>query len=125
MGGNVGGKALGPKRGIGEQIFAEVESLTADGRVKRTAAFREIATRSGRDPGTVAANYYRIAHTRGVALRPRRPRMGRAVGGGQRGGGIDAAMQTIASALRAQEQELADLRQEAARFDKLRRILGK
>src|SRR5271156_4590756 len=58
--------------GIGEQIFAEVERLTADGKMKRLAAFKEIATRTGDQPGTVSANYYRIARKRGVPLRGRR-----------------------------------------------------
>lgn len=43
---------------IGEQIFAEVEQLTAGGAMKRLAAFKAVAERSGRQVGTVAANYY-------------------------------------------------------------------
>lgn len=55
MGGS-SGKAL---RGtIGQQIFDQVERLTSAGQMKRTAAIQEVAKQSGRQPATVAANYY-------------------------------------------------------------------
>lgn len=56
MGGRMNSKDA--RGNIGEQIFAEVEQLTAGGAMKRLAAFKAVAERSGRQVGTVAANYY-------------------------------------------------------------------
>jgi hypothetical protein len=63
-----------PRSGvIGEQIFDQVEKLVAGG-MNRTQAFAEISKESGRQAGTVAANYYRVARKRagGSLRKPRR-----------------------------------------------------
>ena len=62
-----------PRSGvIGEQIYDQVEKLVADG-MNRTQAFAEISKQSGRQAGTVAANYYRVARKRaGGSLRKRK-----------------------------------------------------
>ena len=120
MGGRVGRRTRG---GIGEQIFAEVEQLTADGKMKRMAAFKEVAAKTGGQPGTVAANYYRIARKRGVALRPRRG-SGRGITSSK--GVLEAvaaAIRKLESFLQAQQQEIAALRKENRRFEKLKRLL--
>jgi hypothetical protein len=117
------GKSRPRKRGVGERVFAEVEQLTAGGAMKRTAAIAQVAARLGSNPGTVAANYYRIARQRGVALRPRRRR---GVANGRRGftsATLTAAIRTIESALRSQAEELAALRRDNERFEELRRLL--
>lgn len=87
------------------------------------AAFKEIATKTGGQPGTVAANYYRIARKRGVALRPRRS-SGRGIASSK--GVLEAvaaAMRKLESFLRAQQQEIAALQKENRRFEKLKRLL--
>jgi hypothetical protein len=109
--------------GIGEQIFAEVEQLTADGKTKRMEAFKQIASKTGGQPGTVAANYYRIARKRGGPLRARR---GTGRGITKSKGALEAvvaAIRKLESVLEAQEQEKAALQKDNRRFEKLRRLL--
>ena len=124
MGGRTGAKRIkdqqpgNRKRGIGVQIFAEVEQLTANEAMKRSAAIAQIAERTGRRPGTVAANYYRIARQRGVLLRPRRSTNGRRGPGKEASKTLAIAMRAIEAALRAQEGELAMLRKDNQRFAK-------
>jgi hypothetical protein len=121
MGGRQGRMTV--RAGIGEQIFREVEQLTAGGKTTRLAAFRVIADRTGRKVGTVTANYYRIARKRGVPLRARK-------GGGPGRGrtksamtAIEATLRTLASVLRAQAQELTSLRKGNQRLEQVRRLL--
>lgn len=109
---------------IGNQIFDEVESLVAGG-MNKSQAFADISKRTGREAGTVAANYYRVARQRGAELRPRR-RRGAA---GARGGDVQAALAKATAALdelsravRQQEQELARLRADSQSFAELRRL---
>ncbi len=120
-----------PTRGsVGNEIFDEVERLVADG-MNKSQAFKEISTRSGREEGTVAANYYRVARQRGVSLRPRRrrgesPARGRsAAGAGDVASALakaTAALDELAKAVRRQDQELARLREEASGLAELRRL---
>ena len=49
---------------IGPEIFQETNKLVAEGKT-RTQAFAEIAKTRKARPGTVAANYYRIARQQG------------------------------------------------------------
>ena len=109
-------------RGVGVQTFEEVEQLTANGAMKRVAAFKHVAERIGSSPGTVAANYYRIARQRGVPLRARRSTGGPALGRAS-AKTLTNAIQAIQAALRSQEAELATLRKDNQRFAKLRRLL--
>lgn len=60
MGGRQGDKKV-PRGNRGEQVFAEVEQLTTGSAMTRRAAFEAIAKRTGAQPGTEAANYYRLA----------------------------------------------------------------
>lgn len=121
MGGRVGRKIAGG--GVGERIFAEVEQLTAGGKMKRLAAFNAIAAKTGGQVGTVSANYYRIARKRGVKLRPRQ--RGVSGTGSTRRALADVltALQKLGAALDAQARELATLRKDNQRFNKLRRLL--
>jgi hypothetical protein len=121
MGGRIGTR-VAPRGTIGKQIFAQVEQLTAGGAMNRLAAFKQISEASGRHPGTVAANYYRIARQKGAPLRARRP--GRPAGTVRNElSRINTALQLVAAALRAQEEELARLRSERAAFMRIRRLL--
>ena len=58
---------------IGRETFEKVEALTADGGSK-SDAFKRIAQQTGRSPGTVAANYYRVARAHGTVTSRRRGR---------------------------------------------------
>jgi hypothetical protein len=137
-----------PRSGvIGEQIYDQVEKLVADG-MNRTQAFAEISKQSGRQAGTVAANYYRVARKRaGGSLRKskaaapaRKPRQtaskgGRPRGSGTRrsaaesnGGDIDAlaaqlvaSVEALAAAVKAQGAEVSELR---SRLDGVKKLLG-
>jgi hypothetical protein len=117
--------------GIGNQIFDEVERLVAGG-MNKSQAFTDISQRTGREAGTVAANYYRVARQRGAELRPRRRRAetagrrGRPAGGG---GDVQAALakataalDELARAVRGQEQEISRLRAESQSFAEIRRL---
>ena len=57
---------------VGKATFEQVEALTKQGKTK-TEAFEQIASDTGRNRGTVAANYYRVARASG-ALKPRKRR---------------------------------------------------
>jgi hypothetical protein len=119
MGGRVGRKVA--SGGIGERIFAEVEQLTAEGRMKRLAAFQQIAKRTGGQVGTVSANYYRVARKRGT--KPRR-RAGGGAGSIRRAlAAVLTALEQLGAAVDAQERELAALRKDNERFNELRRLL--
>ena len=137
-----------PRSGvIGEQIYDQVEKLVADG-MNRTQAFAEISKQSGRQAGTVAANYYRVARKRaGGSLRKRKaaperkPRATANKGGRPRGstsarraqasggaGDIDAlaaqlvaSVEALADAVKAQDAEVKELR---SRLDGVKKLLG-
>lgn len=122
MGGRQSTKS--PRGSIGEQIFTEVEQLTAGGAMNRLKAFETIAQRSGRQAGTVAANYYRVARKRGAPLAPRRGRTAGTRNGAGGGGKVIAALKALQVALQEQERELAQLRAENKQFQQLRKLLA-
>jgi hypothetical protein len=133
-----------PRSGVvGEQIYEQVEKLVAGG-MNRTQAFAEISKESGRQAGTVAANYYRVARKRaGGSLRKkkspeRKPataaKRGRPRGTTRRstaasgGGDIDAlaaqlisSVEALAAAVKSQEAEVRELR---SRLDGVKKLLG-
>lgn len=118
-----------PARGsVGNDIFDEVEQLVAGG-MNKSQAFKDISTRSGREAGTVAANYYRVARQRGASLRPRRRRGETAVRSRAASGDVQsalasatAALDNLAKVVRRQEQEIARLREESRGYAELRRL---
>jgi hypothetical protein len=116
------------KRGeIGPEIFAQIEKLVAAEKIGRTEAFRRLAKTSGRQPGTVAANYYRIARRKGAKLAPRRRRngggrIGTAAGVVQR---ATAALQEVAGVIRKLEEQVAQLRRENQRVAAIRRLVAR
>lgn len=121
MGGRTGTK-ITQHGTIGKQIFDQVEQLTAKIGVTRLAAFKQISEASGRQLGTVAANYYRVARQKGTPLRTRRPGRppGKATNVASR---VTAALEAVAAALRPQEEDLAKLRRQSTAFEKVRRLL--
>lgn len=115
--------------GVGNQIFDEVERLVAGG-MNKSQAFNDISERTGREAGTVAANYYRVARLRGAELRPRRRRTEASLRRGRGAGGdvqaalakATAALDELARAVRGQEQEITRLRAESQSFAEIRRL---
>jgi methyl-accepting chemotaxis protein len=124
---------------IGKETFDQVEALLKQGRSK-TEAFAQIASDSGKNAGTVAANYYRVARANG-SVKPRRRRRKattparattatasrRARQSSNGNGEIDrltadlvSNVQALAKAMQAQSQEVSDLRQ---RLDGVRSLL--
>jgi hypothetical protein len=139
-----------PKRtrdgSVGRDTFEQVEALLRQGKNK-SEAFKQIAGETGRNTGTVSANYYRVARASGAvkpqqrrakaapASGPRgRQRAAQSVsrGGGARtgngGGSVDqivgqlvASVQALTEAIQAQDAEVAELRR---RLDGVRSLLG-
>lgn len=122
-------KKKGPRGNVGAQIFDQVEKLMAAEKVGRTEAFRRLAKTSGRQLGTVAANYYRVARQRGAKLAPRRRR---GSGSGRAAASANTALQRalgaledIAGVVRQLEKEILQLRKENQRFAAIRRLVGR
>jgi hypothetical protein len=117
---------------IGQEIFERVQKMLAEEKLTHTEAFRRISEETGRLPGTVAANYYRIARMQGLT-RPRgggagRPRGRRAASASDIQTAlsrVSAAVDELAAAVRRQEQELARLRQENEKLEEIRRLARK
>ncbi len=124
-----------PPRGrVGVEIFEQVERIMREQGLTRTQAFQRISEDTGRRAGTVAANYYRVARQRGAALQPRKSRGGRRGRGRGRAGSTDIdtalanakdALDELSAAVRRQEKELGELREQSEQFDKLRRWMDK
>jgi hypothetical protein len=111
--------------GVGTEIFEQVEKLVADQGIGRTEAFRRLAAKTGRQQGTVAANYYRIARQRGTKLAPRRRR-----GGGGSSANVVvkralAALEDVTGLFRKLEEEIASLRKENSRLAAIRRLMAR
>lgn len=124
MGGRQGQKSVA-RGSIGEQVFAEVEQLTAGGAMTRLAAFEAIAQKTGSKRGTVAANYYRVARRKGAALQPRQRKAGRGGGSAKRAlSALVTAVQELSSAIERQEREIAALLKQNRRIAELRRLLA-
>lgn len=116
------------KRGeVGPEIFAQIEKMVAAEKIGRTEAFRRLAQKSGRQAGTVAANYYRVARSKGAKLAPRRRRIA-----GGRAGSANAVVQRAAAALeevgaviRKLEEQILQLRRENQRMAAIRRLVSR
>jgi hypothetical protein len=111
--------------GVGTEIFEQVEKLVADQEIGRTEAFRRLAAKTGRQQGTVAANYYRIARQRGTKLAPRRRR-----GGGGSSANVVvkralAALEDVMGLFRKLEEEMVSLRKENSRLAAIRRLMAR
>jgi len=122
------------KATIGPAVFARVNELVGEGK-SRTEAFAAVATERGQRPGTVAANYYRIARTQGASSgtrrrsarktsTPRKPRPRRAAAAPARSPArsADADLTAIASEIAALTKQLVSRIEE--RDTKLRALLG-
>ena len=128
------GQPAGTRGNIGNEIFEQVEKIISDEGLTRTQAFQRLSERTGRRAGTVAANYYRVARQRGAPLQPRAPR-----GSKRRAGSTDGdvsaatdaalakareALEELSAIVRRQEREIAGLRADAAKWEKVKDLLG-
>ena len=124
------GNGPGTRGQIGREIYAEVERLRAEQGMNASQAFNLISERTGRRPGTVAANYYRIQRMQQDASgAPRPPRRGRRTR--TAAGDLDAvlsraqaAIEELAELVRRQDQELARYREQDVQLRGLMRSLG-
>lgn len=57
---------------VGQEVYERTNALVAEGKT-RTEAFEQIAQERGQQPGTVAANFYRVARKNAPA-KPQRTR---------------------------------------------------
>jgi hypothetical protein len=122
----------GARGSIGVEIYEQVERMLAEDKITRAEAFKRLSDETGRKPGTVAANYYRIARQRGAPLQPRGRRGSRAGRGRGRTGSGDAAaalsramsaLDELSGVVRRQEQEISRLRAENEGFNEIRRLM--
>jgi len=118
-------KKRAKRGGIGAEIFEQVEKMVADQQIGRTEAFRRLSAKTGRQQGTVAANYYRIARQRGAKLAPRRRR---AIGGANTNSVLKralAALEDITGLFRKLEDDIVSLRKENQRLAAIRRLVAR
>jgi hypothetical protein len=110
---------------IGEQIFAQVEAMVAAEKITRTEAFQRIAEQRDSRPGTVAANYYRIARRKGGGVLRTR---GRAKAASTDADAVIArasdAVKELAALVREQQRELERLSEKMQQIEKLRALLA-
>ncbi len=128
------GQPAGTRGNIGNEIFEQVEKIISDEGLTRTQAFQRLSERTGRRAGTVAANYYRVARQRGAPLQPRAPRGSKRRAGSSDGSvsaATDAALakarealEELSAIVRRQEREIAELRADAAKWEKVKDLLG-
>jgi hypothetical protein len=122
---------------VSKEIFEQVEALTKQGNLK-TQAFAQIAADTGRNPGTVAANYYRAARSNVTTSSRRRrkatPRASAPLRRNARsvtaanGSDIDRladdavrSVKALADAVKRQDADVAQLR---GRLESLRKAIG-
>ena len=111
---------------VGEEIFKQVEKMVAADKISRSAAFERIAKKTGRNKGTVAVNYYRIARKRGTVSkrRGRRPASRAGTAGTQAVlKRAEAALHDLAALVKRQEAELVTLRKENASVQAIRKLI--
>jgi hypothetical protein len=127
---------------IGPEIFERVNALVAEGK-SRTEAFAQVGQERSSRPGTVAANYYRVARAQGQTSGRRRANGSRATGtragrgraaasaptARRRSRGTAAATSDGGGDIRQIAQQIAELtqqlvRQVEARDKQLRDLLG-
>jgi hypothetical protein len=139
------GQDAGERGTIGRQTYERVRELLGEGDLTTRAAFERVAQETGRSVGTVQTAYYRVARSMpdggGVRQRPRSGRAAAGDGGSTRGrrgrraaGAADVdqlvrdvqrALDALVTRTRELEAGQRDLRDQARRYDEIRRILGR
>jgi|SRR3954470_15243176 hypothetical protein len=99
---------------IGPAIYEQVGKLVAEGK-NRTEAFAQVAKERKSSPGTVAANYYRMARQQGDGRKPAARGRGRRQGSKVKGG-IYAAQQDLGRRTSAAD---GDIRHTASEITRL------
>ncbi len=130
---------------VGRQTYERVRELLESG-MSRSDAFGQVGEETGRKPGTVATAFYRIAREQpdggGVRQRPRRGRgaaaaatSGRSTrqraGSGTPSPSVDRlvadahrTIDQLATQLRELDGEVRQLRDQASRYDRIRRMMS-
>jgi hypothetical protein len=110
---------------IGEQIYAQVNAMVSAEGITRTEAFQRIAIERDSRPGTVAANYYRIARLNdATSARPRGRRKAPAKNVDAVIAQATAALQELSALVREQNRELERLSDKVKQIEKLRALLS-
>ncbi len=142
--GTDGGEQTPGRRGsVGRQTYDSVRALLDQG-LSRSDAFARVGEETGRSPGTVATAFYRVARQEpdggGVRQRPRK-RAGtstpaRAAGGGGRRAAspepsvdrlvadVHRSIDHLAAQLRTLETEVRTLREQAGRYEQVRKLFA-
>lgn len=113
-------KARAPRGQIGPQTYDAVRKIVEEKKLPMGKAFEEVAEATGRQPGTVAVTYYRIARLKGGPTRKRRG--GRIAGKpGRRGGAktagrVGSVLSRVAEAIKELEEVIAHQAEEIARL---------
>jgi len=128
--GDDGALPAGGRRGsMAAETYAAVNAIVQSQGLTKAQAFDQLGAEQARQPGTVAAAYYRAARAHGEG----RPRAARGPRQPRQGGGVDclraiealrAAIEELATLVRRQEAEIAQLRSETDRFGQIRDILS-
>jgi len=125
---------------IGQATFDGVNKLTADGSMTKQAAFAVYGKQTKTQPGTVSANYYRVARAEGavkprnrrapttgasrsVASAPSRAGRTRSLAGSDLAARLSllvSSIEDLATALKQEQAETEDLRR---RLDGLRALV--
>jgi hypothetical protein len=111
------------------ETYAAVNDIVRRQGLTRAQAFGHLGVEQGRQPGTVAAAYYRAARARGegrrrAGRRPAGPPRKASAGGLRAIEALRAAIEELAALARRQETELAELRAENDRYGQIRAILS-
>lgn len=108
---------------LGPAIVAEVDRLVAAEGIKKRDAFQRIASSTGRSLGTVSVTYYRITGKQKKAPARRSTAQTKRRGTSSTGS-ASRILRELTMLVRAQEQEITQLRKENARFAEIRRLLA-
>jgi hypothetical protein len=127
------GGASEERGSVGRQIYAEVNRIIDAEAISKQEAFARVGAAQGRQTGTVAANYYRVARAGGGGRGSARARQGsgrrrrsRMRGDSQSAiAALRGALDELGRALRDQDREIARLREENAQFGELRALIGR
>lgn len=123
---------------IGPRTYEAVRKIVVEKKIPVGKAFEEVAKATGRQPGTVAVTYYRIARLKGGPTRKRRAGTAgrrpvgrpRGTGSGAKAGGIGPLLSRVSAAIKEletviahQAEEIARLRGESKLADRIRKAL--
>ena len=127
------GPASEERGSVGRQIFAEVNRIIDAEGISKQEAFARVGEAQGRQTGTVAANYYRVARAEGGARVSARARRGAGRRRRSRQGGdtrsaiaaLTGALDELGRAIRDQDREIARLREENAQYGELQTLIAR